>query len=37
LPTVCIGDWLLNLTAIALIALIVGTILRWGYLAVFAK
>jgi hypothetical protein len=32
-----IGDWLLNLTAIALIALILGTVVRWGYLAVFAK
>jgi hypothetical protein len=32
-----IGDWLLNLTAVALIALILGTIARWAYLAVFAK
>lgn len=31
------GDWLLNLTAIALIALIIGTIIRWGYVAMFVK
>ena len=32
-----IGDWLLNLTAIALIALILGTIARWAYVALFVK
>jgi hypothetical protein len=32
-----IGDWLLNLTAIAMIALIIGTILRWAFIAMFAK
>ena len=32
-----IGDWLLNLTAIAMIALIIGTILRWAFVAMFAK
>lgn len=32
-----IGDWLLELTAIAMIALILGTIARWAYLAMFAK
>jgi len=33
----CIGDWLLNLTAVAMIALILGTIARWAYLALFVK
>ena len=32
-----IGDWLLELTAIAMIALIIGTIVRWAYVAMFAK
>jgi hypothetical protein len=32
-----IGDWLLNLTAVAMIVLILGTILRWAYIAMFAK
>ncbi len=32
-----IGDWLLDLTAIAMIALIVGTVLRWAYIALFLK
>ena len=32
-----IGDWLLNLTAVAMIALILGTIARWAYLALFVK
>jgi hypothetical protein len=32
-----IGDWLLNLTAVAMIALILGTILRWAYISLFAK
>jgi hypothetical protein len=32
-----IGDWLLNLTAVAMIALILGTIARWAYIALFVK
>jgi hypothetical protein len=32
-----IGDWLLNLTAVAMIALILGTIVRWAYIAMFMK
>jgi hypothetical protein len=32
-----IGDRLMALTAIALIALIAGTILRWAYIALFLK
>ena len=32
-----IGDWLLDLTAIAMIALIIGTVLRWAYIALFLK
>jgi hypothetical protein len=29
-----IGDWLLDAAALALIALVVGTIIRWAYLAI---
>ena len=32
-----IGDWLLSFTAVAMIALILGTILRWAYLSLFVK
>jgi hypothetical protein len=32
-----IGDWLLTLTAVAMIALILGTILRWAYISLFVK
>ncbi len=30
-----IGDWILDLAAVAMIALVVGTILRWAYIAIF--
>jgi hypothetical protein len=30
-----IGDWVLDLAALALIALVIGTIIRWAYVAVF--
>jgi hypothetical protein len=30
-----IGDWVLDLAALALIVLVVGTIIRWAYLAIF--
>jgi hypothetical protein len=29
-----IGDWILDAVAIALIALVAGTLLRWAYLAI---
>jgi hypothetical protein len=29
-----IGDWILDLAVLALIALVVGTIIRWAYLAI---
>lgn len=29
-----IGDWLLDASALALIALVAGTLIRWGYLAI---
>jgi hypothetical protein len=29
-----IGEWLLDAAALALIALVVGTLIRWAYLAV---
>ena len=29
-----IGDWLLDAAAIALIALVIGTLIRWAYLAI---
>jgi hypothetical protein len=32
-----VGDWLLRLTAVAMIALLVGTVLRWAYIAMFVK
>jgi hypothetical protein len=28
-----IGDWLMDAAALALIALVIGTLLRWAYLA----
>jgi hypothetical protein len=30
-----IGDWLLDLAFLALIALVLGNVLRWAYLALF--
>jgi hypothetical protein len=30
-----VGDWALDFAAIALIALVAGTILRWAYLVIF--
>jgi hypothetical protein len=32
-----IGDWIFDLTAVALIVLVAGTIIRWAYLAIFYK
>jgi hypothetical protein len=32
-----IGDWLLDLAVLALIALVVGNVLRWAYLAIFHR
>ena len=32
-----VGDWLLNLTAVAMIVLIIGTVVRWAYIALFLK
>lgn len=32
-----IGDWIWNLAVLALIALVVGTVIKWGYLAVFHR
>jgi hypothetical protein len=29
-----IGDWILDFAVLALIALVVGTIIRWAYLAI---
>lgn len=30
-----IADWILDLAVLALIALVVGTVIRWAYLAIF--
>ena len=32
-----IGDWLLDLAVLALIALVLGNVLRWAYLALFYR
>jgi hypothetical protein len=32
-----IADWLLDLAVLALIALVVGNVLRWAYLALFHR
>jgi hypothetical protein len=32
-----IGDWILDLAVVALIALVVGNVIRWAYLAIFHK
>ncbi len=32
-----IGDWLLDLAVLALIALVLGNVLRWAYLALFHR
>ena len=32
-----IGNWLLDLVVLALIALVVGSVLKWAYLALFHK
>jgi hypothetical protein len=32
-----IGDWVLDLAVLALIALVIGNVIRWAYLAVFHR
>jgi hypothetical protein len=32
-----IGDWIFDLAVLALIALVIGHVMRWAYLAVFHK
>ncbi len=32
-----IGDWVLDLAAVALIVLVAGTVIRWAYIAIFYK
>ena len=32
-----IGDWVLDLAVLALIALVIGNVIRWAYLAVFRR
>jgi hypothetical protein len=32
-----IGDWILDLAVVALIALVIGAIMKWAYLALFHK
>jgi len=32
-----IGDWIFDLVVLALIALVLGHVLRWAYLAIFQK
>jgi hypothetical protein len=31
------GDWILDLTVLALIVIVVGTVIKWAYIAVFQK
>jgi hypothetical protein len=30
-----LGDWILDLAVLALIALVVGTLIKWAYIAIF--
>jgi len=30
-----VGDWILDLAVVALIAVVVGAVLKWAYLAIF--
>ena len=32
-----VGDWILDLSVVALIALVIGNILKWAYVAIFHK
>lgn len=32
-----LGNWVLDLAVLALIALVVGTLVKWAYIAVFQK
>jgi hypothetical protein len=32
-----IGDWILDLAVLALIALVIGNVIRWAYLAIFHR
>jgi hypothetical protein len=32
-----IGDWILDLVVLALVALVVGNVIKWAYVAVFQK
>jgi hypothetical protein len=32
-----LGDWILDLAVLALIAVVIGTVLKWAYIAVFHK
>jgi hypothetical protein len=32
-----IGDWILDLAVLALIALVIGNVMRWAYIAIFQK
>jgi hypothetical protein len=32
-----IGDWIFDLVVLALIALVVGHVMRWAYVAIFHK
>ena len=32
-----IGDWILNLAVVAMIAVVAGAILKWGYVSLFHK
>lgn len=32
-----LGDWILDLAVLALIAVVIGTVAKWAYIAVFHK
>jgi hypothetical protein len=32
-----IGDWIFDLAVLALIALVLGNVMRWAYIAIFRK
>jgi hypothetical protein len=32
-----IGDWIWDLAVLALIALVIGTVIKWAYIALFHK
>lgn len=32
-----VGDWILDLAVLALIAVVIGTVMKWAYVAVFHK